>query len=116
MMKLGRPRQMLLLPESKTGGVRTQGTPDHSVHHSRAQSRTGSLAGSFTYRLETEKIGSRYGDECFNGRVSLLHFCVFFLLAGTIILTVGLVQYKTDAELFQYRQTIVILGCVSFII
>ena len=36
MMKLGRPRQMLLLPESKTGGVRTQGTPDHSVHHSRS--------------------------------------------------------------------------------
>ena len=38
MMKLGRPRQMLLLPESKTGTgrVTTQGTPDHSVHHSRS--------------------------------------------------------------------------------
>ena len=55
----------------------------------------------------------RYGDECMNGRVSLLHFCVFFMLAGTIIITVGLVQYKEDAELFKYRQTIVIIGCVS---
>ena len=26
---------------------------------------------------------------------------------------VGLVQYKEDAELFKYRQTIVIIGCVS---
>ena len=48
-----------------------------------------------------------------NGRVSLLHFCVFFMLAGTIIITVGLVQYKEDAELFKYRQTIVIFGCIS---
>ena len=55
----------------------------------------------------------RYGDECLNGRVSLLHFCVFFLLAGTIVITVGLVQYKEDAELFKYRQTIVIIGCIS---
>ena len=55
----------------------------------------------------------RYGDECMNGRVSLLHFCVFFMLAGTIVITVGLVQYKEDAELFKYRQTIVIIGCVS---
>ena len=46
-----------------------------------------------------------------NGRVSLLHFCVFFMLAGTIIITVGLVQYKEDAELFKYRQTIVVIGC-----
>ena len=62
------------------------------------------------------KTSSRYGDECLSGRVSLLHFCVIFLLAGTITLTVGLVQYKPDAELFQYRQTIVILGCISFTI
>ena len=58
-------------------------------------------------------VAIRYGDECLNGRVSLLHFCVFFMLAGTIIITVGLVQYKEDAELFKYRQTIVIIGCVS---
>jgi len=108
MKKLGRPRQMLLLPDSKKKAS-NQATPEHSVQHSRAQSRTGSFDG--TYKLKAQKIGSRYGDECMNGRVSLLHFCVFFMLAGTIIITVGLVQYKEDAELFKYRQTIVVIGC-----
>ncbi len=34
----------------------------------------------------------RYGDECFFGKVSLLHFIVFFLLGGLTVLVVGAVQ------------------------
>lgn len=117
MKKLGRPREMLLLPDNKKNkagrAASTQASPENSVQHSRAQSRSGSVDGGTTYRLKAQKIRSRYGDECLNGRVSLLHFCVFFLLAGTIVITVGLVQYKEDAELFKYRQTIVIIGCIS---
>ena len=52
-----------------------------------------------------------YGDECLGGRLSLLHFCVTFLMAGVIVLVVGVVQFKPEAEMFEYRQVIVTLGC-----
>ena len=35
--------------------------------------------------------------------MSLLHFCVIFLMAGVIILIVGAVQFKLEAELYHYR-------------
>ena len=53
---------------------------------------------------------SSYGDECCDGRISLLHFCVVFLLAGITILIVGAVQYKEEAELFKFRKVIMITG------
>ena len=52
-----------------------------------------------------------YGDECLGGKLSLLHFCVTFLMAGVIVLVVGAVQFKPEAEMFEYRQVIVTLGC-----
>ena len=51
-----------------------------------------------------------YGDECCEGRVSLLHFCVVLLLAGITILIVGAVQYKEEAELFRFRKIIISVG------
>jgi hypothetical protein len=42
-----------------------------------------------------ESTEVRYGDECFYGKVSLLHFIVFFLLGGLTVLIVGAVQVKT---------------------
>ena len=53
---------------------------------------------------------TRYGDECWGGRVSLLHFMVIFLLAGVTILIVGAVQYKDEAELFKFRKIIITIG------
>jgi hypothetical protein len=53
-----------------------------------------------------------YGDECFYGKVSLLHFVIFFLLGGVTILIVGLVQLKKEASLNFARYKIIISGCV----
>ena len=51
-----------------------------------------------------------YGDECCDGRISLLHFMVILLLAGITILIVGAVQYKEEAELFKFRKIIITVG------
>lgn len=40
-----------------------------------------------------------YGDECFYGKVSLLHFVIFLILGGLVVLIVGLVQLKKEATL-----------------
>ena len=40
-----------------------------------------------------------YGDEWFYGKVSLLHFVIFLILGGLVVLIVGLVQLKKEATL-----------------
>ena len=45
----------------------------------------------------------RYGDECFYGKVSLLHFIIFFLLGGLTVIIVGAVQFKSEAGLAYLR-------------
>ena len=45
----------------------------------------------------------RYGDECFYGKISLLHFIVFFLLGGMTVAIVGAVQFKEEAGLANLR-------------
>ena len=45
----------------------------------------------------------RYGDECCYNKVSLLHFVVFFLLGGLVVVIVGLVQLKKEASLNFFR-------------
>ena len=54
----------------------------------------------------------RYGDECFYGKLSLLHFIIFFFLGGLTVLIVGAVQYKKEAGLFSYRHSIIIAGVI----
>ena len=51
-----------------------------------------------------EPVNVRYGDECFFGKVSLLHFIVFFLLGGLTVLIVGAVQ--VTISITAYIQTI----------
>lgn len=110
MEKLGRPNRLLLNPN----GVAA--SPSHlSPAASLGPSRTPSRAGSFSAVVAQTKWGSpaedaRYGDECWGGRVSLLHFMVIFLLAGVTILIVGAVQYKEEAELFKFRKIIITIG------
>ena len=48
----------------------------------------------------------------FRGRISLLHFCVFFLLSGLVTLIVGAVQFQREAELFRQKELIVALGSI----
>ena len=50
------------------------------------------------------EVAVRYGDECFYNKLSLLHFVVFFLLGGLVVVIVGLVQLKKEATLnfFKY--------------
>ena len=48
---------------------------------------------------DLDNLSVHYGDECFYGKVSLLHFVIFFLLGGLTVLIVGLVQLKKEATL-----------------
>ena len=49
--------------------------------------------------VDLDNVSVRYGDECFYGKASLLHFVIFFLLGGLTVLIVGLVQLKKEATL-----------------
>jgi len=110
MERLGRPNRLLLNP----GGAQGQG--EQGAEQPRTPSRSGSLdavmaqAGRWADKLEGEPS---YGDECCDGKCSLLHFVVIFILAGVTTLVVGVVQYKEEAELFKYRRHIVVTAfCV----
>jgi len=111
MEKLGRPSRLLLKPGHPHDHQDSpcHNSPSQSAAPSRTPSRTASVDGG--HQLSSEDV--MYGDECCGGRVSLLHFCVIFLMAGVIILIVGAVQFKPEAELYQYRQIIVTIGCVT---
>ncbi len=61
------------------------GTPVHLPGH--LHPTNGDIGVSAAESTEV-----RYGDECFYGKVSLLHFIVFFLLGGLTVLIVGAVQ------------------------
>lgn len=52
----------------------------------------------------------RYGDECFYGKVSLLHFIIFFFLGGLTVLIVGAVQFKKEAGLSSLRYHFLVVG------
>merc|ERR1719232_1127880 len=86
---------------------------------SHAGSHNPSRAGSPTHGqhadgdLDETILGiERYGDECFYGKLSLLHFIIFFFLGGLTVLIVGAVQYKKEAGLFSYRHSIIIAGVI----
>jgi len=68
-----------------------------SEYPSRNPSRVGSPLPPHLSNLEAglstpAPTRVRYGDECFYGKVSLLHFIVFFFLGGITVLIVGAVQ------------------------
>ena len=60
------------------------GTPVHGHPHP--------TNGDLVIPAAAEPSQIRYGDECFYGKVSLLHFIIFFLLGGLTVLIVGAVQ------------------------
>ena len=65
-----------------------------SPNGSHAPSANPSRAGSPTHQGDLPELGYevRYGDDCFDGKLSLLHFIVFFFLGGVTVLIVGAVQ------------------------
>ena len=87
------------------------GTPTHAHLHL----TNGDLGVSAAESAEV-----RYGDECIGGRVSLLHFIVFFLLGGLTVLIVGAVQVNQSilhntSSLGQWFPTFWVLSpCVMF--
>jgi hypothetical protein len=60
--------------------------------------------------LKHKTVYVRYGDECCNNRVSLLHFIIFFLLGGITVVIVGAVQFKKEAGLSELRYHFLVLG------
>ena len=52
----------------------------------------------------------RYGDECFYGKLSLLHFIIFFFLGGLTVLVVGIVQFKKEAGFSNFRYHFLVAG------
>ena len=68
-----------------------------SPNGSHAPSANPSRAGSPTHQADLPELvyEVRYGDDCFDGKLSLLHFIVFFFLGGLTVLIVGAVQVGT---------------------
>ena len=66
------------------------GTPIHGHAHP--------TNGDVGVPAAPEATQVRYGDECFYGKVSLLHFIVFFLLGGLTVLIVGAVQVTHELQ------------------
>ena len=87
--KENRPKHLLLKAHvNKTLG------DNLSPNGSHAPSANPSRAGSPTHQGDLPELGYevRYGDDCFDGKLSLLHFIVFFFLGGLTVLIVGAVQ------------------------
>ena len=87
--KNNRPNRLLLKPHvNKTTGETLSPLGSH------APSANPSRQGSPTHQGDLPEISfeQRYGDECFYGKMSLLHFIVFFFLGGLTVLIVGAVQ------------------------
>jgi len=153
MEKLGRPHRLLVNPNGTTSpqlthahttpGAASLENPSTSekprgsmvgeqlrywaaLHVRTVQRWTPSRSGSFDAVMAQAARWApapSYGDECCEGKCSLLHFVVVLILAGVTILIVGVVQYKEEAELFKFRKLIVlsacavlITGCVLFVI
>ena len=94
--KENRPKHLLLKAHvNKTLG------DNLSPNGSHAPSANPSRAGSPTHQGDLPELGYevRYGDDCFDGKLSLLHFIVFFFLGGLTVLVVGAVQVGT---IFQF--------------
>jgi len=117
MEKLGRPNRLLVNPllNPVNGSASPQLphlTPSGaaSVENPRTPSRSGSFDAVMAQAAKWAPP-PRYGDECCEGKCSLLHFVVVLILAGVTILIVGVVQYKEEAELFKFRKLIVLSAC-----
>ena len=90
--KENRPKHLLLKAHvNKTLG------DNLSPNGSHAPSANPSRAGSPTHQADLPELvyEVRYGDDCFDGKLSLLHFIVFFFLGGLTVLIVGAVQVGT---------------------
>jgi len=117
MEKLGRPNRLLVNPLLNPGNGSASPqlahiTPSGAASHENP--RTPSRSGSFDAVMSQAAKWApppRYGDECCEGKCSLLHFVVVLILAGVTILIVGVVQYKEEAELFKFRKLIVLSAC-----
>ena len=120
--KSNRPNRLLLKPHVNKGQNETL-----SPYGSNAPSANPSRQGSPTQHdlpgegMETGAI--HYGDECFYGKVSLLHFIIFFFLGGLTVLIVGAVQFKKEAGLSNLRYhflvaggILVAIGCLLLVI
>ena len=109
--KSNRPNHLLLKPhvnKGQTDGLSPCGSHAPSANPSRQGSPTGH-GGDLPDGLESG--GSvHYGDECFYGKVSLLHFIVFFFLGGLTVLIVGAVQFKKEAGLSNLRYDFLVAG------
>ena len=109
--KSNRPNRLLLKPHVSKGQSETLspcGSHAPSANPSRQGSPTGH-GGDLPDGLESG--GSvHYGDECFYGKVSLLHFIIFFFLGGLTVLIVGAVQFKKEAGLSNLRYHFLVAG------
>lgn len=105
--KSNRPNRLLLKPHVNKGEL----SPGGGSH---APSVNPSRQGSPTHQHDaTDAMGGeepRYGDECFYGKVSLLHFIIFFFLGGLTVLIVGAVQFKKEAGLSSLRYHFLVIG------
>lgn len=118
--KNNRPNRLILKPHvSKGGGTSADGSPLGSHNPSANPSRQGSPIHNIhgDHMVDAGADGTlttdvRYGDECFYGKVSLLHFIVFFLLGGLTVLIVGAVQFKKEAGLSYLRYHFLVAGAI----
>lgn len=103
--KNNRPNRLLLKPHVNKGELSPGG--------SHAPSANPSRQGSPTHQLDDHAMNDeerRYGDECFYGKLSLLHFIIFFFLGGLTVLIVGAVQFKKEAGLSSLRYHFLVIG------
>ena len=106
--KSNRPNRLLLKPHVNKGQNETL-----SPCGSHAPSVNPSRQGSPTQHDLPDGMESgavHYGDECFYGKVSLLHFIIFFFLGGLTVLIVGAVQFKKEAGLSNLRYHFLVAG------
>ena len=113
-----RPNHLNVLKAHHEPGAEDLDSPPESAVISAVQSRHGSRAGSPSPEDDPKHAVHfvRYGDECCDGKVSLLHFITCFFLTGITFVVIGAVQFKEEAGLADLKFHFLIIGLILIIL